>query len=65
MHFDDDNEAFTALVALFQRWKLHDWYRNDLLGLREEVFAIISAMMDKYLKKAKMQLVPTSCLLFL
>jgi hypothetical protein len=56
MHFEDDNEAFAALVMLFQRYKLHDWYRNDLQGLREEVFSVFSAMMEKYLKKTKRQL---------
>ena len=45
------------MVHLFQKWKLHDWYRNDLEGLRNEVFVVFTGIMSKYVKKTKQQLV--------
>lgn len=49
--------AFNAFVNLFENWKMQEWYKGDLYGLREEVFVAFPAMMQKHLKKTKTHLV--------
>lgn len=56
----DEETAFYAFVNLFENWNLHDWYKNDLEGLRTDVFITFDVLLEKFLKKIKRHLVPLS-----
>jgi len=56
-HPQDEDVAFSAFVNLMEHWKLKDWYKNDLEGLRMETFVVFPVMLEKNMNKVKLRLV--------